>query len=183
MRESRLNSHISFTLQVGAAVLLWSRAASSRPKSRIQAVRETLADGKQRVIRLTGLSGLGKSRLIYEALKFDARSSVDENALSASAIYLALEDVEHEFFSFLNHLATGGYSALLVVDDCPPDIHDRIVRIVGPSSLSVVTIFHERQEKRQDTLPLGLEPEDLVDIVEKILRADPYLVQRGEDAT
>jgi len=151
-------------------------------KSRIAAVRDTLAEGKQRIIRLTGLSGLGKSRLIYEALKPDPHAPVAANALSASAIYLAFGDVEHEFFNFLNHLAGGGYSAVLIVDDCPPLVHDRIVQIIAPSALSVVTIFHEPQEQRQDTLPLSLEPEDLFDVVEKILRADPYLQQRGEES-
>lgn len=149
---------------------------------KISAIRAALSEGKTRVIRLTGLSGLGKTRLAFEALKNVPNDAVTANALGAATIYLSYDDVRDGLMNFINHLVSGDYSAIIVIDDCPGNVHDRIVDVIKPSALSVVTIFHEPQEQRQDTLPLTIEPEALGDVVEKILRESPHLLAQGEDA-
>lgn len=146
-----------------------------------KAIRETLAGSRSRV-RLTGLSGLGKTRLVYESIKFIVGDTAQANSLAASAIYINYSDTSGELKNFVSHLSTSDYHAILIVDDCPPELHDWILRVTAPSSLSVVTIFHELQERHADTRMIQLEPGILMDVVENILKQDPHLSQRGEDA-
>jgi len=151
-------------------------------KQKIATIRDTLLAGKTRVIRMTGLSGVGKSRLVYEALRLSNSGNVLQDSLSASCIYLSYESVSTDLLGFIGHLADNGYSAVVVVDDCPPEIHDRIANLVGSSLLSVITVFHEPQQQRSDSHPLNLTPEEMGDVVEQILKGDAELAARGDGA-
>jgi hypothetical protein len=151
-------------------------------REKISTLRNALSKGETRVIRLTGSSGLGKTRLVYEALKYDQSDTVIANALSAATIYLRYDDVCDNLMNFINHLADGGYAAVVVIDDCPASVHDRIVETINSCELSVVSIFYEPQAQRQDTQPLTIEPEALGDVVEKILRESPQLLEKGEES-
>jgi hypothetical protein len=149
---------------------------------KIETIRATLLAGKTRMIRVTGLSGVGKSRLVYEALKQFKDGNVLQDSLSASAIYLRYDDVSSDLPSLINHFADNQYSAIVIIDDCPADIHDRLASVVAKSLLSVVTIFHEPQQPRNDSQLLELTPEDMDGVVESILRADTNLEARGDAA-
>ncbi len=149
---------------------------------KIATIRETLLEGKTRMIRLTGLSGVGKSRLVYEALKPSSSGNVQQDSLAASCIYLSYETVAADLLGLIAHLADDGYAAIVVVDDCPPEIHDQIANIVGKSLLTVISIFHEPQQQRKDSFPLNLAPEEMGEVVEQILRADANLAARGGEA-
>ena len=155
---------------------------SNKPIQRkIGAIRDALLDGT-RLIRLTGLSGVGKTRLVYEALRPSNGDNPDQDSLSASCIYISYEGLSSDLLGLIAHFADNNYSAIVVVDDCPASIHDRIANIVGQSLLSVVTIFHEPQQRRGDSYPLILTPEEMGDVVENILREDLHLSGRGEGA-
>ena len=149
---------------------------------KIGAIRDALLDGKTRLIRVTGLSGVGKTRLVYEALRPSNGDNQDQDSLSASCIYVSYEGLSSDLLGLIAHFADNNYSAIVVVDDCPAYIHDRIANIVGQSLLSVVTIFHEPQQQRGDSYPLILTPEEMGDVVENILRVDSHLAVRGEGA-
>jgi hypothetical protein len=149
---------------------------------KISQIRTALTDSTTRLIRLTGLSGVGKTRLVYEALQAGPSSSTEVLALQASSIYISFEDLGNDLFNFIHHLARNSYSAAIVIDDCPSWAHDKIANIVANSELSVLTIFHEPQESRNDTEQLVLEPAEMGDVVERILREDTDLVVRGDDA-
>jgi hypothetical protein len=149
---------------------------------KIATIRDTLLDGKTRIIRMTGLSGVGKSRLVYEALKPSGSGNILQDSLAASCIYLSYESVTTDLIGLIGHLADNGYAAVIVVDDCPPEIHDRIANIVGNSLLSVITIFHEPQQQRGDSHPLNLAPEEMGEVVEQILKGDANLAARGDGA-
>lgn len=149
---------------------------------KIATIRDTLLAGKTRMIRMTGLSGVGKSRLVYEAIKPSGNGNTLQDSLAASSIYLSYESVSADLLGFIGHLADNGYAAVVVVDDCPPEIHDRIANVVGNSLLSVITIFHEPQQQRGDSHPLNLAPEEMGEVVEQILRGDANLAARGDGA-
>lgn len=149
---------------------------------KIATIRDTLLAGKTRMIRMTGLSGVGKSRLVYEALKPSGNGDTLQDSLAASCIYLSYESVSADLLGLIGHLADNGYAAIVVVDDCPPEIHHRIANVVGNSALSVITIFHEPQQQRGDSHPLNLTPEEMGEVVEQILRGDPNLAARGDGA-
>lgn len=106
-------------------------------------LRALIAQGG--VARVMGVSGIGKSRLVHEAL---GPTDEEENAPRLSD--LVLYAVEGEVGSvavknFAQILADSGVRAILVVDRCPASSHQDIVDIVQRhgSRLSVITIDHE----------------------------------------
>ena len=173
-----------FTIDGWSKLENMSGAFYSNPAvdQRIAAIRDALTGGKIRVMRLTGLSGVGKSRLVFEALRSAPGASVHQQSLSASTIYVSYVHLKGDLMPFVNHLADNGYMGIVVIDDCPSEIHHQVANVVANSSLSVITIFHEPQEKRQDTHPLDLTPEEMADVVENILREDANLAARGDAA-
>ena len=113
---------------------------------RLPALRAELLEVVTRpngVLRLVGLSGIGKSRLVIEALcSGDAGTSyltdivvyADESEVGSAAIS---RDVQS--------WADTGERAIVVVDRCPPESHETLSRIVSRSSsrLSLITIDSE----------------------------------------
>ena len=86
---------------------------------KIGAIRDALLEGKRRLIRVTGLSGVGKTRLVYEALKPSDGDNADQHSLSASCIYISYESLSADLLGLIAHFADNNYSAIVVVDDCP----------------------------------------------------------------
>ncbi len=83
------------------------------------------------VARLIGLSGLGKSRLAFEALRPppDGTSDPEQRALSESVLYLKAAAQRHLALTFANLLRREKWSALLVVDDCEATLHQELAGI------------------------------------------------------
>ena len=95
------------------------------------------------VLRLVGLSGIGKSRLVIEAL-----CSADERASYLTDIVLYADESEvggTAINSVVQSWADTGERAIVVVDRCPPESHETLARIVSRSTsrLSLVTIDNE----------------------------------------
>ena len=102
------------------------------------------------VVRLVGLSGVGKTRLV-QAL-FDSR--VGEESLDPTlAIYtdMADEPDPQPTGMALDLIATRA-RAILVIDNCPPDLHQRLSeRCRAPeSTLSVITIEYDIQDDQAE---------------------------------
>ena len=106
---------------------------------------------------VVGLSGVGKTRLV-QAL-FDAR--VGENSLnSARAVYTDMADSpDPQPVTMATDLIAARQSAILIVDNCPPDLHQRLSeRCRAPdSTVTVITIEYtsRRPARRHGRLPLG----------------------------
>lgn len=121
-------------------------------------------------VRLVGLSGVGKTRLV-QAL-FDAR--VGDTALgSALAIYTNMSDnPDPQPFGFLSDLLASKSRAIVIVDNCPPDLHKRLSDLcrTPDRTLSVLTVEYDIQ----DDLPEGSEVYELRpssnDLIESLLR-------------
>ena len=91
------------------------------------------------VLRLAGLSGLGKTRLAFEVLRkapisFRARVLYTHGGFGAERI-LGVVQAIREF----------GKSAIIVVDDCPTDMHKTLATIVehANSQLRLLTIDYD----------------------------------------
>lgn len=96
------------------------------------------ADGHS--ARVTGPSGLGKSRSVFEAMRSGA-AGVSESLL-ATAVFCDFREVAAKLWDAVNLLADGGSPVILVIDECPREdakkLHER-ARATG-SRLRIVTL-------------------------------------------
>lgn len=135
----------------------------------MERLRRTLA-AERGVVRLVGLSGVGKTRLV-QAL-FDDR--VGQFALAPDlALYTNLSDdpspqpiaVSTELVSLLRR-------QVLIVDNCTPDLHRRLTEICTrtESRVSLLTVEYDvREDQPEGTDVFELQPSS-DDLIEKLLQ-------------
>jgi hypothetical protein len=122
------------------------------------------------VVRLVGLSGVGKTRLA-QAL-FDNR--VGNNSLDPTlACYT---DVAHSPepppLALASELIATRKKAILIIDNCPPDLHGRLSELCrAPDSLlSLISIEYDIQDDQPEgTEVFRLKPSS-ADLIEKLVR-------------
>jgi hypothetical protein len=109
--------------------------------------------------RIVGPSGFGKTRFAFEL--FNRRVTVSDEIERTALIYADLAIVGDEAVKLAHEIADSGSPGILVVDECPDEIHTKlasIARRVG-SQLRLVTIDVETKIVRSsDTVVLRLEP-------------------------
>ena len=143
----------------------------------IERIRSALRARRQ-VVRLIGLSGVGKTRLV-QAL-FDPR--VGEQSLDPSlAVYTNLsDDPDPQPVGLASDLIASRNRAVLIVDNCPPDLHHRLSEAARAedSTISVITVEYDIQDDQPEgTEVFALEPSS-VGLVEKLMaRRFPDLSQ------
>jgi hypothetical protein len=139
------------------------------PRDGLQKIRRILGRPAS-VVRLVGLSGVGKTRFV-QAL-FDER--IGDDALDpALAVYTNMtDDPNPQPFSLASDFIADGTRAILIIDNCAPDLHGRLASVVKAraSAISVLTVEYDIQ----DDLPEGTEAFELrtasIDLVEKLIR-------------
>ena len=100
----------------------------------------------QSVVRLVGLSGVGKTRLV-QAL-FDDRVGV-QSLKPSVAIYTNMADSpDPQPTGLASELVAAGTPAILVVDNCAPELHQRLSEVCRQehSKLSVITVEYDIRE-------------------------------------
>lgn len=119
-------------------------------------------------VRLIGLSGVGKTRLV-QAL-FDKR--IGEEALNKSlAFYTDLADAPiPDPRSFATRLKTLKKRGILIVDNCPPDLHNQLTKLYANDNyISLLTIEYDvRDDQPEQTAVFRLEPSS-TELIEKVL--------------
>jgi hypothetical protein len=135
----------------------------------IQRVRDRLRHPGG-VVRLVGLSGVGKTRFV-QAL-FDIR--VGESSLDpALALYTDVADRPDPSPAILiQNLIASRSRAIVVVDNCPPDLHRRVSDVcrAPESTVSVITVEYdicEDQPEGTEVFELEVSSEALI---EKLLK-------------
>ena len=129
-------------------------------------------------VRLTGLSGVGKTRLVQAI--FDDR--VGERALNPSqAFYTNMSDSPNpDPRTFAEQLIADRTRALLIVDNCPPDLHRQLTQTCsGPrSGVSLLTVEYDvRDDLPDETSVFRLEPAS-EEIIEKLInKRFPHISQ------
>ena len=139
-----------------------------------------------RVVRLTGPSGLGKTRLAFEVLNAGAKDTPDpaemiRRSLESSAIYLDMQVSGNRVLEWVTQLNQWGLQGVVIVDNCSRDDHNLLERAVMNlhSRLSLLTLDYVPEHPiGTETMHLSLTPEIMMDIVPKILRSNPELVER-----
>jgi hypothetical protein len=128
------------------------------------------------IARITGLSGLGKTRLASEALSppRDLRD-VAQASLSDTAVYLNMEYAPVAVLDMISQFEAAGLSGTVVVDNCPREQHidlEQILRRDG-CKLSLLTLDYVPEATRPGILHIQLTPEMMREIVLGILKQFP----------
>ena len=134
-----------------------------------RAFREQLTQPRT-ALRVVGLSGVGKSRLCLEALGGVEDDPAAKRPLRDLVMYAVQSEVPDQALpTIVDQLADSGTRAVVVVDDCDPQSHDDLVRLVRRvgSRVSLVTIDDEIPSHLDtDTIPV---PEAAASVVEAIV--------------
>ena len=137
----------------------------------IQAIRAVLAI-PHGIVRLVGLSGTGKTRLV-QAL-FDVR--VGSDALDRSIVIYVDQGSEQpptpSARDMVHRLAANGQRAIIVVDNCNPKTHRDLAQAVSTSDglVSLITVEYDvSDDEPEETQVFRLEPASDKNI-EEILR-------------
>ncbi|MDE2874312.1 MAG: type II toxin-antitoxin system MqsA family antitoxin [Gemmatimonadota bacterium] len=108
-------------------------------------IRERLTQPRT-FLRVVGLSGVGKSRLCLEALGGTGGDPTTGRPVRDLVMYAVLSEMPDRALSdIVDQLASAGARAVVVVDDCDPESHDTLVRLVRRtgSEVSLLTIDDE----------------------------------------
>jgi hypothetical protein len=122
-------------------------------------------------VRLTGLSGVGKTRLVQAF--FDERIGV--NALNKSQVFYAdiADSPSPDPRSFAENIIVLQKPAILAIDNCPPDLHRRLTSVCSASGslLSLITVEYDvREDQPEETEIFRLEPAS-INLIEKMIQA------------
>jgi hypothetical protein len=148
----------------------WQPDASARPiADAIDVLRDVLAEPRK-LVRLVGLSGVGKTRLV-EAL-FDARIGLRPLPPSL-AVYTNLSDnPTPQPTGLASDLIANRTRAILIVDNCPPDLHRRLsdLCVARESTVSVLTVEYDvRDDQPEGTQVVTLETSS-PELIKKLIR-------------
>lgn len=114
----------------------------------IEAIRE-LVRTSEKALRIVGLSGVGKSRIVQALFE----ESVGNNSLEKNhAIYADLgKDINPSAREVLERLITEERSAIMVLDNCSSSAHNQLAgRVSSLSNIRLVTVEYDIQEDRPE---------------------------------
>lgn len=136
----------------------------------INEIRNTLRRPASSV-RLVGLSGVGKTRLL-QAL-FDER--IGRKPLNKSRVFYT--DISNspnpDPCNFAERIIALQKTAILAIDNCPPDLHRSLISVCSKqgSQVSLITVEYDvREDQPEETEVVRLEPAS-TELIEKILLA------------
>ncbi|RHW37973.1 hypothetical protein D1B31_14395 [Neobacillus notoginsengisoli] len=127
-------------------------------------------------VRLVGLSGVGKTRFV-QAL-FDER--IGENSLNQTQVFYAdmSDSPSPEPRNFAERIIAQKVPAVLVIDNCQPELHKRLTSVCTTlgSLVSLITVEYDvREDIPEETDVYHLEPASDNVIRELIVSRFPYV--------
>ncbi|GJL72923.1 MAG: hypothetical protein NMNS01_21220 [Nitrosomonas sp.] len=147
----------------------------TKPKDEGLSVSEGLSSLRQKLsvpatsVRLAGLSGVGKTRLV-QAL-FDDRVGTD--ALNPSlAFYTDMSDSpQPDPRTFAEQLSQTSERAIVIVDNCPPELHRKLAEVCtkSQSGTSLLTVEYDvKDDIPEETQVFRLQTAS-IEVIEKII--------------
>ena len=139
-----------------------------------RAVLDHLAEPR-RAVRVSGASGLGKSRFAHSLFRVDR--DVTSEIQAASVIYADYAVVGDAAVQLAHRYADAGLDVVLVVDECPDRVHQRLIEAVSQdgSRLRLISIDVENQQMASTTLltiEVGAGSSQLIETIVGTVDAD-----------
>ena len=142
----------------------------------IDEIRKTIAHGHRNAIRITGLSGLGKTRLALETFRpLDDRANIRQASVSDSVVYYQADSDEDNIVKFITEYRDS-VNTTFVIDECSSKLHSKLVNEVLSidSKINLITICNEPDHSQTtDTIRIVLVPEDFKGVTKEVLK-DTY---------
>ena len=151
---------------------------SREPLPLVEAINKT----RERVLpfgsatRITGLSGVGKTRFVQALFE----EEVGEDALPSTAtIYADLgEELEPTATGLVSFLIANDVAAILILDNCPPDVHRKLQKKVTNSGtkLRLITVEYDiSNDKPEETEVVHIKPSSEKTVSKLVRRRFPEL--------
>ncbi len=121
-------------------------------------------------IRITGLSGIGKTRILFEIFR---KIEGDEKTilLSNRVLYLNYDDFSNNHLEIINTINREKSDAILIIDNCNADGYEKFIRNLKGFKLSLISIDSNPEENYEDSQYIKIGNEDLLDSIEDIIKA------------
>lgn len=128
-------------------------------EKKIESIRGKFYE-KHQVLRVLGLSGMGKTRFIMETLRLDT-TDLRQRILSEKVIYAKANQFNGPggIINELYKIRSRGLDCVIVIDDCPLEDHKAIMNVFNHQDckFSVITIDYALEDSR-DCERIILEP-------------------------
>jgi hypothetical protein len=138
----------------------------------INRMREVLCQPRQ-VVRLVGLSGVGKTRLC-EAL-FD--DEIGKESLDPSLAYYTnvAEDPNPPPVGLASDLIAAGRRGILVIDNCPSELHGELAKVAraANSTISVITVEYDIRDDQPEGTDVFVLDSSSLSLIEKLVARAP----------
>lgn len=137
--------------------------------SYIDQLREYFKDEGNKVARIVGLAGLGKTRIALEV--FREQDIVENNILSNKVVYIDAAYNEEKILPLIIEARRNEINGIIVVDNCSIELHKRLVReIEHPTSkLNLLTIDYNL-EKISANYPIIELKQVSTQVIKKIIK-------------
>lgn len=150
-----------------------------------QAINSLRKDLEKNVsVRIVGLSGVGKTRLV-QALFDDRIETAYPSLVCENILYTDLShDPTPQPIAMIDALLSDSSDAIVVIDNCGPDVHQRLTELVkcSGSRLRLISIEYDiRDDLPEDTVCYRLEGSSNEVIGELLKRRYPALTHNDVD--
>ena len=122
-----------------------------------------------KAVRIVGLSGVGKTRIVQALFEATVGTNPLERTL---ALYADLgEEPDPSARAMLERLRAEGHSGIVVLDNCPPDSHNTLAGLVaGLPDLRLITVEYDiRDDRTEGTAVIRIDA-DGPEIAEALVR-------------
>lgn len=133
-------------------------------------------------VRITGLSGVGKTRFAQALFEDDV---CEDSLPGASVIYADLgDDLRPTASELFAYLIANDFSNYVILDNCPPDVHRKLQKQVtsNQAKLSLLTIEYDISDDRpEETDVIHIEPSSKETASKLIQKRFPFLGRVNAD--
>lgn len=138
---------------------------SDARKQTVKTIQDFVVGSETASMRVEGVSGLGKSRIVLEAL----RGQLYE------AIVIYIREADKFPVSLIRYLTGEGRTAVLVVDECDARTHKNLAAAMPRGSQSRLITVGELEPSRSEDRPVAVPPMENHTLAEVVRRNRPAI--------